>query len=327
MATVESSLIRGHLQNLSLKYQNQQFIWNEIAPAIDLPTRNSKITIYNRGDQFRDEAVLRARGDVTPWATQETSTVNVDTYQYSHKGTVTKEDLSDLGNGVLSPPIDMKQDVIEKNMDKINLKIERLVGAAVTAATWEDGTAGGSDADAKWVSTSGNTFLTDVDAGMEALRKAGIDLSSTRLMMDFLTWQGVRKNSDIASRTQYTRDKYPNLDDMAKYLGLDKIVVGGGIYSTAEKLADGSDFTAANIWGGSNDKGFAMLYHYPKRITRKTMAAAVTPFHMMDNGQRLANYEWYEKGAHSWFYETQAEVGVKQVCSDAAYAWKDTHTT
>ncbi len=328
MANPTTQIVTGHVQDYSLQYGNQQFIWNEVAAPLDMPSAKAKITTYNRGDMFRDEAVLRAPGAVTPWGKLSTSDQTLTTNQYAHKEAVTKEQLNEIDrSSALSPPLDMKMDSVKINMDKINLKNELLVASAITGATLGDGNVGGEDADAKWVSSSGNTFLADVDNGINTLRQGGCPLNKIRLMMDFETWQGVRINSAIASRTQYTKDEYPSVESMARYLNIDKVVVAGGIYSTAKKLAAETDFTTADIWGGSNDKGYALVYAYEPRPTLRTMALAVTGFHKMENGQRLATYEWYEKSAHSWFYETQAQPGIKVVSTVAGYAWKDTHTT
>lgn len=328
MPDVGATIVRGNLQTASIAYRNHAFIYPEVAPKLMLPTSKSKITIFNRGDKFRDEAAQRARGAETPTIDYKLSTVNVDTYQYAAKHQVTKEDIRDAGvSSGLAAPVDLQMEAIERNADKIDLSIEKQVADAVTAATWLDGTAGGEDADAKWVASSSNTFLTDVDAGINALRGAGIPMDSIRLMMDFKTWQGVRKNSDIAARTQYTKDVYPTPESIARYLLIDKCIIAGGIYSSANESSAGTDFTSADIWGGTNNKGFAMVYYYPKRIGRKSMTAAYTLFNKMENGAERATYSWYENKNHSWYYETQTEVGVKQIASAAGYAWKDTHTT
>jgi hypothetical protein len=144
-------------------------------------------------------------------------------------------------------------------------------------------------------------------------------------MMDFKTWQGVRKNSDIASRTQYTSDAYPTPESIARYLLIDKCIVAGGIYSGANEDSDGTDFTSVDIWGGANNKGFAMVYYYPKRIGRKSMTAGYTLFNKMENGSERATYKWYDNDSHSWNFESQTEIGVKQISAAAAYAWKDTN--
>lgn len=328
MPDVGATIVRGNVQNASISYKNSSFIYPEVFPKLMLPTSKSKVTIFNKGDQFRDEAAQRARGAETPTIDYKLSTVDVNTYQYAVKHQVTKEDIRDAGIASgLAAPISLQMEAIERNAEKLDLSIEKQVASTVTGATWIDGNSGGEDADAKWVASSGNTFLTDVDTGINTLRANGIPMDSIRLMMDFETWQGVRKNSDIASRTQYTRDVYPTPESIAKYLLIDKCLVAGGIYSSANESQAGTDFTSADIWGGSNNKGFAMVYYFPKRIGLKSMTAGYTLFNKMENGAERATYSWYENKNHSWFYESQTEVGSKQIASAAAYAWKDTHTT
>ena len=328
MPDTSATIVRGVEQKASISYKNSSFIYDEDCPKLELPTNKSKIAVYNRGDMFRDEAAQRNRGDVTPNIDYKLSTIDVDTYQYASKHLVTDEDMRDAGiTGGLNIPLNMRVEAITRNADKLDLSIEKQVASMVTGATWADTNVGGEDADAKWVASSSNTFLTDVDNGINTLRQNGIPMDSIRLMMDFETWQGVRKNSDIAARTQYTRDVYPTVDSISSYLGIEKTVIAGGIYSSANENAAGTDFTSVDIWGGTNNKGFAMVYYYPKSIGLRTMTAGYTLFNKMANGSMKQTSQWREESAHSWAFETQVEVGTKQVAAAAAYAWKDTHTT
>lgn len=338
MGNLNSQLVTGFLQNSSLSYQNSAFIWNEIYPIVTMPNKNSKITVWNRGDEFRDEAVKRAPGTVTPWNTYETTSVTISTDQWAKKQKLTKEEIRDNNNDVLSPALSLQQNAMSKNSKGMNLKLEKLVADNVTGATWVDGNSGGEDAAGGWVASSSNTFQDDIFLGIDTLRKNGVGIDmGLGIMMDYTTYRGARRYGgiiDIRKEAGEKATRYPNAQEIAQFFGVDKCVVGGGIYSSAEKLAAGTDFTSVDIWGGANAKGFGMVYAYPKNITKgqsaiglEVQAAGVMGFHKMENGAREATYKWYNKDAHSWFYEQQAEFGPKQTMSAAAYAWKDTHTT
>ena len=111
-------------------------------------------------------------------------------------------------------------------------------------------------------------------------------------------------------------------------IAIDKIVIGGAIYSSAKEKADASDFTAANLWGGTNDKGYALLYYYPRKVGLRSMAAAYTCFNKLANGQAMRTFQSHDtQDTHSWLYESQKDFGYKTICTEAAYAWVDTHTT
>jgi hypothetical protein len=335
---INSQLITGFLQKSSLAYRNSKFIWNEIYPIVEMPNKNSKVTVWNRGDEFRDEATKRAPGTVTPWNIYETSSVTISTDQWAKKHALTEEEIRDNNSDVLSPALNLQMAVMAKNARGMQLKMEKLVADNVTGATWVDGNSGGEDAAGGWAASSSNTFQDDVFLGIDTLRKNGIGIDmGIGLMMDYTTYRQARRYGGIIDVSKYAGDKatrYPNAQEIADFFSIDKCVVGGGIYSSAEKKADGTDFTAVDIWGGANAKGFGMVFAYPKNIKTGTaamglevQACGVMGFHKMPNGQREQTKKWFNDDAGTWFYEQKAEFGPKQTMSAAAYAWKDTHTT
>jgi len=331
MPDVQAQIVRGHVQDLSIAYKNTGYIASEVYPRKPIENGKMKITKYNRGDAFRDEAQKRAPGTETLAGNWKVDTVDVNSYQYAHKSKVTKEDLRAAGSGVLNVPIDLQQEAVETSADKLDLKAEILTAANVFASTWVDGSAGGEDADAKWTASSGNTFLADVDKAILAIKNAGVPRDRIRLMMDDTTFQGVIRISSVTATLSYTAiaKKAPGLvitaDMLASLLTIDKVVIGSAIYNTANEAQAGDDFTVSNIWGGT--KGKAFVYYMPPRITRKVMCAGLQCFEKMENNQRRVTYKWYNNDKHTWFFESQEEMGPGQVCAYAGYAFKDTHTT
>jgi len=335
MPDVGATIVRGHLQTASIKYASNQFIAQEVFPKIILPTNKAKVTIYNRGVFFRDDAIVRARGSETPTIDWSTTTENVDTKQHASATLITKEDLRDAGlKGVETPPLTMEQTAVELVAEKLDLKRERTIETLVTDGTWVDAVSGGEDAAGGWVASSGNTFLTDIDVGVATMAKAAVPVSSLRLLMDYKTGYLVKRTSDVTAALSYTGAKARSANSLlitdqmvADLLGIDKILIARGIYSTADELATKLDYTGAYIWDGANGKGFGFLYYYPPRVGLKTMAAGYTAYTKMENGKERVNYKSYDEKAHTWRYEGQEEVGGVQICANAAYLWKDTHTT
>ena len=114
------------------------------------------------------------------------------------------------------------------------------------------------------------------------------------------------------------------IDMLASLLTVDKVLLASAIYNSANEKQDGTDFTVAGIWGAT--KGRAFVYYYPPRLGLKTMCAGVQSFEAMENNQRRVTYKWYNNDKHTWFFESQEEMGPSLVCSYAGYAFKDTHT-
>ncbi len=337
MPDVGATIVRGHLQTASVEWSNPINIADEVFPRVTLATTKTKITKYNRGDQFRDEAQVRARGSETNVMDWSTSEVNVDTVQHAAKHMVTKEDMRDAGlKGVETPPLRLREKAIMRNAAKLDIKHERLIETLVTDGTWVDGAAGGEDTDAKWVASTGNTFIVDIDKAVRTMTANGVPPVGLRLLMDARTGIEVKRISDLTAVLSYTGAKARGASSLliteqmiADLLGLDKVIIAQSIYSTAIEKADGTDFTSAYIWDGDNAKGFGFVYSFPPSgvLGIDGMAPGVCAYNKMENGATRATYEWYNKDRHAHMYETQEEVGGVQVAAQAGYLFCDTHTT
>jgi len=333
MPDIKSQIITGHLQNVSIGFKNKAYTSPEIVPQIVLPTSSAKVSLFNRGDSFRDTAELRARGTKVASTNYKISTSTISTEQYASRNEITDEDLRDAGlPNMLSVPIDMRAEAIALNSDKLDLKNEILISTAVKAGTWLDGNVGGEDANALWaIADTTNTMIEDVDAAIEALQGAGIPRENIRLALDSTTFQKAIRCADLVAALGYTAvtPKAPGLvitaEMLASLLTIDKVVVCSSLKNSANEKADGTDFTGANIWGGT--KGFGFVYYYPTTISRKIMAPAFNAFNKMPNGAMRTTKTWYDNDISATVYQSEQEVGYKQVCSYAGYLFKDTHTT
>lgn len=331
---VRSTIVSGHLQNVSLDWKNKMFSVNDIIPPIMLPTRSAQVTKYNRGDAFRDTAEIRARGTKTASSNYKMEQVDISTNQYANKNKITKEDLRDAGlKGNLTPPLNMKGRAIAWNSDKLDLKNEILTATAAKAATWLDGVgSGGQDAEGLWAAADGtNTFIEDVDTAVQAMQDAGIPRSNIRVATDSETFSKIIRCSDMTTALGYnaTAAKAPGLvitaEMIATLLTIDKLVITSSIYNSANENAAGTDFTPADIWGGT--KGWGFVYYFPPTISREIMSPGFNASNKMENGSNRATYTWYDNDMHSWLYESQQETGFVQTCAQAGYMFKDTHTT
>jgi hypothetical protein len=331
MPNMENTLVRGFLQNASVSYRNGAYINQEIFPLLDMPSPKTKIHKYNLGDTFRNTAKLRSRGAAVNVQDFDITEVNQDTKQYDQASKITKEDMRDAGlePGTV-PPMNLQQDSVEFNADKIDLGREIRVATHIKAATWADGNAGGEDVAGLWnASESGNTFFTDIETAVQALKVRGVpDMANMRLAMDWKTFWQLNQVTAIREVLKYTSQDRLSPEKLAQYLGLSKIVVGSAIYNTAAKVKGSTtDMTGAYIWDVTGNKGWAFVYYYPPRISLKMLAAGLQPRSKMDTGLFRSTYSWYENKEHSWYFDTQEETGIETIYTGAGYQFTDTHTT
>lgn len=331
MPNMEQTLVRGYLQNVSIGFKNGSYIANEVAPLLDMPSPKSKITKYHVGDMFRNTAKLRARGAAVNVQDFDLEEVNQNTKQYDHAHKITKEDLRDAGLEAGSvPPVNLQQEAIEINADKLDLGREIRVAAHVKSVTWADGNAGGEDAAGLWgAKDSTNTFFDDIATAATTLKSKGVsDMRNMRVAMDWKTFWLLNQVDAVREVLKYTSQDRLSPEKLAQYLGIGKIVVGDAIYNTANKVKGSTtDMTGAYIWDSTGSKGWAFMYYYPERLTLKSMAAVVQPRSKMDTGLFRSTYSWHENKEHSWYFDTQEETGIETIYTGAGYQWTDTHTT
>lgn len=331
MPNMESTLVRGYLQNASIGFKNGSYIADQIFPLLDLPSPKSQITKYNIGDMFRNTAKLRARGAAVNVQDFDVTTANQDTKQYDHAAKITKEDLRDAGLEPGSvPPINLQQEAVEQNADKLDLGREIRVATHIKAVTWADTVSGGEDAAGLWAAKdSTNTFFDDIATAANALKAKGIsDMRNMRVAMDWKTFWLLNQVDAVRDVLKHTSQDRMSPEKLAQYLGIGKIVVGDAIYNTANKVKGStSDMTGAYIWDSTGNKGWAFMYYYPAKIGLKMMAAGVQPRSKMDTGLFRSTYNWYESKEHSWYFDSQEETGIETIYTGAGYQWTDTHTT
>lgn len=328
MPDIQSQIIRGHLQNVSVKFTDAELVNTEVFPMLPLPSPKAKILRYSRGDQFRDEAKARARGTEAAISDYKVDTVNADTVQYAFKHRITDEDIRDSGlpNG-MSPPINMIQDCLERNARKLDLRREKAVAAAIlTPVTpWADGNADGQVVAGGWLPTDAtNTFLSDISTAKKSFVKNGVGVSRLRLLVDYATFEALKRVAEIRDQLKYTSNQSLSEDSLAKLLGIDKVIVAQGISSTAKEKKDGTDFTGAAIWEKVATKGSAFIYWFPAAPGLKTMAAGYQPQSKMPNGEYRLSESNRRAELHAWEYESQEEVGITVVAPQAGYLYKNT---
>ncbi len=322
---IKEAIVAGPLANVSVAYRNLEYIGDRVFPIVDGADPKAKITKYQKGAWFRDEAGIRAAGTRAKRGGYPLTTISIATDEYAYAKEVTDEDRR-FAASQGAPAVAPEQDAIEFATDKIDLKKERRVASLITAGTWADGNSGGVDAEGLW-SPAGdtNTFLADIDTGKRALRDSG--LKATGLLIDYDTFLSLKHVDDILEKIKYTQRAIFGADLIASLLELDEVLVGSAVYSSAEETAAGDDFTAADIWAVNDGKGMGFLYHKPKKVGLKVACAGLQVRIAYETGGPRRTSTWREKAEHQDVYEVAEETHIVQVCADAGYLWKDTYAT
>ena len=321
---VKSEIIAGPLQGVSVAYRNAEYIADRVFPILDGADPKAKITKYQKGAWFRDEAGIRAAGTRAKRGGYPLTTVSVSTDEYAFAKEVTDEDRR-FSKSQGAPVLNPDQDAIEFATDKVDLKKEIRVGSLITGGTWADGNSGGVDAEGLWVASSGNTFLADITTGRKKIKECGVIANC--LLIDYATYLGLKELDAILQKIKYTQKGVFGVELLASLLDLDEVLVGSAIKSTAEETSAGDDFTAANIWEINASKGMGFLFYKPKKLGIKVPSAGVQVRIAYENGGARRVSTWRENAEHQDVYEVAEETDIVQVSADCGYLWNDTYAT
>ena len=323
---VKSEIIAGPLQGVSIAYRNTEYIADRVFPILDGADPKAKITKYLKGAWFRDEAGIRAAGTRARRGGYPLTTVSVSTDEYAFAKEVTDEDRR-FAKAQGAPVLQPEEDAVEFSTDKVDLKKEIRVAAAITGTTWVDGNSGGEDAGGLWSPAgSTNTFLVDITTGRKAIQAAtGMDPNC--LVLDYATYLALKECDEILDKIKYTQKGVFGTALLAAILELEEVLVGKAIYSSAEEIKAGTDFTAAKMWEVNAGKGMGFLYHRAKRLGLKAATAGVQVRIAYENGSPRRISTWREKAEHQDVYECAEETDIVVTATDLGYLWADTYAT
>jgi len=323
---VKELIVAAPLRDISIQYRNKSYIGDRIFPIVDTTDPKSKVARYLKGAWFRDEAGIRGPSARAPRSGYPVDLLSISTKEYAFAKEVPDEDRR-FADATGAPPLKPDQDALEFCADKIDLSKERRVAALIKATQWSGQAAGGEDAEGLWVPNDAtNTFVADVLARIETIR-SNTGLKPNGLMMDFGTYNQLKKVDALLDRIKYTQTGIFTAALIAAIFDLDEVVIGETIYNTAKETKAGTEWTASNVWENTATKGMAFLYYRPSSPGLKTpMSGVQVRVKYEDGGIRRAS-TWREPAEHQDIYEVAEETDILATGLDLGFMWKDTLLT
>ena len=318
-------VVAGPLQNISIKYRNENYVADRVFPLVDGVGYRAKIARFLKGSTFRDEAGIRGPGAQAPRGNYRLDYIDLNTVEYAHGTPVTDEDREAVKQQG-GPPLSPDQDAIENSSDKIDLKKELRIASVIKENQWSGIAAGGDDADGKWAAGTDNTFLADIESGISAIR-SNTGIKPNMLLLDFGTYKSLKEESTLLNKIQYTQKGILTPELIAAILDLEEVIIGDAIVNTAKETKSGLDWSGADIWTVNAGKGMGFLFYRPKTVGLKTAMAGVQARKRYEDGQVRRTLTWREPTNHQDMYEVAEETHILQVCADLGYLWRDTLKT
>lgn len=223
--------VNAPLSNMTIGWQQKQdlYIADQVFPLIPVQQQSGLYFKWTRADLLRDEAKPRADGTESVGGGMTLSQGNYSVQPYAYHKMI-----GDQLRANASSVLQLDQQAMNHVMTKLWLRKERMfLQSFFQTGVWGTDTTPGT----LW-SASGSTPRQDVDAGKQAIKNiSGYDPNV--LVMSDAVYYGLRSNLEIMEQIKYTSGKSIDLDTLAMFFGVPKILRAGAVINlAAEGLAE-----------------------------------------------------------------------------------------
>jgi len=324
--------IDAALSNISILHKNQSFIADRVFPTVPVQKQSDYFFKFLKGAWFRNEASVRGPGAE---ARRGGYVLTSDTYscvEYAFAHPVPIELINNADAAIR--PFETGVGYVT---DKIMLAKEKVVSDLVaTAGNWTSS----NDAEGGWAAGAGNTFIEDMLTAKRTIRQL-IGRYPNVLIMDSKTLEQLKQESSILDRIKYTGTQGAPADvttrTLAQLFELDEVLIGTAIYSSAEEVVAGTDFTAVDLWETNATKGAAFLYYRPPQPGLEIPSAGYcfnwtqrekgAQGEQLPSGPMRSVRRWWEDSPKQWVVEASECFDAKVTGADAGYLFYDTIST
>lgn len=290
------------LSNVSIAYQNEDYIAEQILPVIPTTTRTGKYFKYDTS-KFRKEDSLRAMGapakEVDYGLSLSTPFVCLD---HALKELVPNE-LKEQAPSPLNPEIDAAENVTEK------LLVEKEYDLATymqnTANLTNNTTLSGTS---QWSDYANSDPIKDIKTAKKTIHSKIFKEPNT-LVLGKEVYDTLLDHPDIIDRIKYRSD-VATADILARLFGVDKILIGAAGYESA---AEGQTSSMAYIWGK-----YAWLLYVAPRPGIKQLSFG---YHFQLKN-RVAD-KWYDQDREGIWIRVHDNYTREIVTVNAAYLIKN----
>jgi len=237
------------LTNISVAYIQEQnaYVASKIFPTIPVEKQSEKYFVYTKGDWFRDEAQLRA-----PSTESAGSGYSLSTATYSAAVYAFHKDVDDQVRANADAPLNPDRDATTFVTQRMLLRQEiQWASDFFTTGIWANDVTPSN----LWSDYTASDPIGDVETGKATMLNATGYLPNT-LVMGYDVFRQLRHHPDIVDRVKYTSSENVTEDILARFFGVDKILVARAIKNSG---AEGAANSFASVYG----KNAALYYVAP----------------------------------------------------------------
>lgn len=283
-------------------YVQANFVGRELFPRAPVPVRGFK-TIQFGKESFRAYNTRRAPGTDTKRIVFGYDGVPANLEQHALNAVVPREHIEEA-NAV--PGINLQMEASRVVLDVMALAEEMAQAALATNAANYAGTnkvtLSGSD---QW--TNANSKPKDhIKAAKEAVR-GQIGRDPNVLVLSKPVFNALDDHPALLEKTKYTSADSITTAMLARYFGVDKVVVGDGVF------ASGANDAFSDIWGK-----FAVLAYVPQGAQQSVRLPSYGYTYTLAN-HPFVEQSYYEEDTKSWINGVTDERCSVQVGAAAGY--------
>ena len=237
------------LTNISVAYIQDQnaFVASKVFPTIPVEKQSDKYFVYTKGDWFRDEAQLRA-----PATESAGSGYNLTTATYNTQVYAFHKDVDDQVRANADNPLNPDRDATSFITQRMLLRQEiQWASEFFTTSVW----ATDSTPTNLWNDYTASDPIGDVETAKATILTSTGFLPNT-MVMGYDVFRQLRNHPDIVDRVKYTSAENVTEDILARFFGVERILVARAVKNTA---LEGAATSMSSIVG----KNAALYYVAP----------------------------------------------------------------
>ena len=242
------------LTNISIAYiqRAENYVATKIFPTVRVQKKTDKYFTFDKNDFLRDEAKLRA-----PATESEGSGYGVSNASYSCDVYAFHKDVDDQTAANTDAPLDPEGDAARFVAQRMLTRLERkfMTDFFATSIWATDATPG----------TLWNDALSDPIGDMDTAKEAILGVTGydpNTLLLGYQVFRQLKNHPDIVDRIKYTTSDVVTEALLAKYFGVDRVLVSRAVYAS-----NNEGETAAYAFAGGKHALLAYVAPSPSLLT------------------------------------------------------------
>lgn len=230
----------GFLSNLSVQYANDEYIGEQLMPAVPVSKRSDSYATYDKRDRLAypdDDLSERARANELG---ENRGKENYSVRDYGYSNFVSAETLENE-----DAPFDEMFDLVEAINEGVAFRREKRIASILTNASNFSGNTLGLSGSSKWSDTSGGDPIKNLQDARAALWQ-GRGATKIVAYSSLDVFNTLARHDALRDLFKFTKDGLATRQQIAQYFGFDDYLVGSAREDTANR---GQTASYGRIWG------------------------------------------------------------------------------